>query len=341
MKMAVCRGDLHRLQAPRPGCRWGGALLAGVGLAVALLSRPARAQVPDLVEVGAQYLPEASLQDPRPAKTQVSSYDAAVNLPWVLGETTFLVPGLAYHVDSISYADAPVGFQELRAFHSLDLTLLFVQLLGAEWAVSLRVAPGLAGDFARIDSGMLRLNAVALLSYSASDQLVLGGGGLTGFSFGSLLALPAAYVDWKPSPRWRLEAFVPAFIHLKLALGSRFEIGVRAEVAGNSYAVRDARIRESWPCAAAPTDDPLSAPDERIPRPSDCFDHLAYSVGAAGLVGGARLFESVWLTLFAGHTFYRRLEQMNEDDERIPGGLQDIPDVPMLRASITWRVPGQ
>lgn len=328
-------------RGPLLRCIGGTALPAAAAFAAFLLPCPARAQVPDLLEASAQYLPSAALEDPRPTEAQVSSYDAAFNLPWVLGESTFLVPGLAYHVDAISYASAPAGFQELRAFHSLDLTLLFVQLLGSGWSVSLRAAPGLAGDFASVDSGMLRLNAVALGTWSASDELVLGAGGLAGYGFGSLLVLPAAYVDCKPSPRWRLEAFVPAFASLKVTLGSSIELGVRAEVAGNAYAVRDARIAESWPCAAAPADDPITAVDERVPRPRDCFDHVAYSVAAAGLVAGARLFESVWLTIFAGHSFYRRMEQMNENDERVAGGLQDVPDVPVLRAGITWRVPGQ
>jgi hypothetical protein len=317
------------------------ALLVAVTFALAPSWRPAQAQVPDLLEVSAQYLPSAALEEPRPTEVQVSSYDAAVNLPWVLGATTFLVPGLAYHADSISYESAPLGFQELRAFHSVDVSLLFVQLLGAGWAASLRAAPGLAGDFANVDAGMFRLNAVALATWSNSDQLVLGGGAITGFSFGSLLALPAAYVEWKPSPSWRLEAFVPAFFSLKLALGSSIELGVRADVAGNSYAVRDPRIAESWPCARALADNPVTVADESVEQPSACFDHVAYSVGAAGLVAGARLFESVWLTLFAGHSFYRRIEQMNEDDKPLASGSQDIPNVPVIRAAITWRVPEQ
>jgi hypothetical protein len=105
--------------------------------------------------------------------------------------------------------------------------------------------------------------------------------------------------------------------------------------------VRDARIAESWPCAAAPADDPLTPVDERFHQPGACFDHVAYSVGAAELVASVRLFESVWLTLFAGHSFYRRIEQMNEDDEPITGGSQDVPNVPVVRAAITWRVPEQ
>lgn len=296
--------------------------------------------MPDLVDLSLQYMPRAELREPRLTEAQVSSYDAALNLPFLLGGSTFLIPGVNYHVDSISYENAPAGFEELRAFHSVDLALLFVQLLSPEWSVSLRVAPGLAGDFASVDSGMLRLGTVALATYSGSEQLVLGAGGLTGYSFGSLLLLPAAYVDWRPSPRWRLEAFVPAFAHLRLTLGSRVEVGVRAEVAGNSYAVRDARFAESWPCAATP-DDPLTAVDERVRRPEACFDHVAYSVGAAGLVASVRPFASVWLSLFAGHSFYRRIEQMSEDDEPLPGGAQDVANVPMLRVGATWRVPEQ
>ncbi|WP_437730432.1 DUF6268 family outer membrane beta-barrel protein [Sorangium sp. So ce1335] len=296
-------------------------------------------QFPDLVDLSAQYMPGVALEDPRPTRAQVSSYEVSVNVPIPLGERTYLIPGATYHVEAVSYADASPGFDKLRAFHAVDVPVLFVQLLPRDWSLSLRVAPGLAGDFERFDSGLARVSALALATHTLSEKLVLGGGALASFSFGSFLPLPAAYVDWTPNPYFRLEAFLPGFAAAKLTFSDRVEIGLRADVAGNAYAVRDARVTGAWPCAAQPADDPATAQDERVARPEQCVDHIAYSVATAGVTLGVRAFSSVWVTAQAGHSLFRRFEPMNDDDEGTPGGGQSIPDAFFFRAGVTWRIP--
>ncbi|WP_438003698.1 DUF6268 family outer membrane beta-barrel protein [Sorangium sp. So ce321] len=296
-------------------------------------------QLPDLVDLSAQYMPGVALEDPRPTRAQVTSYEVSANVPIPLGEKTYLIPGVAYHVEAVSYADASPGFDQLRAFHSVDVAALFVQLLPHDWALSLRVAPGLAGDFEGFDGGLARVSALALATHTLSEKLVLGGGALASFSFGSFLPLPAAYVEWAPSPYFRLEAFLPGFATAKLTFSDRVELGLRADVAGNAYAVRDPRVTGAWPCAAQPADDPLTEQDERVARPEQCVDHIAYSVATAGVTLGVRAFSSVWLTAQAGHSLFRRFEPMNDDDDGIPGGGQSLPDVFFFRAGATWRIP--
>ena len=125
----------------------------------------------------------------------------------------------------------------------------------------------------------------------------------------------------------------------RVLIQDRVEIGARAEVAGNAYAVRDSRIRSAWPCAAGIDDQVANEPVEIPAEPAECFDHMAYSVASAGAVVGVRLFSSVWLNAFVGHSFYRRFEQMNEFDERITGGVQDLPNTLLIRAGLTFRIP--
>ncbi|WP_437774778.1 DUF6268 family outer membrane beta-barrel protein [Sorangium sp. So ce1097] len=296
-------------------------------------------QFPDLVDLSAQYMPGVALEDPRPTRAQVTSYEVSANVPIPLGERTYLIPGATYHVEAVSYADALPGFDQLRAFHSVDVPVLFVQLLPRDWSLSLRVAPGLAGDFEGFDSGLARVSGLAMATHTLSEKLVLGGGALASFSFGSFLPLPAAYVDWTPNPYFRLEAFLPGFATAKLTFSDRLEIGLRADVAGNAYAVRDARVTGAWPCAAQPADDPATEQDERVARPEQCVDHIAYSVATAGVTLGVRAFSSVWVTAQAGHSLFRRFEPMNDDDEGIPGGGQTLPDAFFFRAGVTWRIP--
>jgi hypothetical protein len=298
---------------------------------------PAHAQLPDLVDVQAQYLPGVALSDPRPARVQVSSYEGTLNVPIVLGEHTFLIPGVSYHSEAVSYARTPAGFTELRAFHSMELAVLFVQLLPNDWSLSARVAPGIAADSLALDSNQLRVSALALATRTFSDRLVLGGGALASYSFGTLLPLPAAYVEWKPVDALCITSFLPAFIDVRYTLWDRLELGLRADVAGNAYAVRDERIRNAWPCAAQPGvgSDPAAQPAD----PAECFDHVAYSVGLVGLVAGVRLFGSVWWTAMAGHSVFRRFDQRNAEDERVTDGLQSMPNAPFVRTGLTWRIP--
>lgn len=314
------------------------ALLGLPALSAGLWPGPAAAQFPDLFELSAQYVPGVALEEPRPTRAQLASYEGTLSVPLVLGERTFLIPGVAYHMDAVSYQRAPPGFTQLRAFHSLELPLLFVQLLPHDWSLSLRLAPGLAADSPRLEREQLRLSALALGTHAFSDALVAGGGALASYSFGTLLPLPAAYLEWRPSEALKLEAFLPAFIDVRYAFAGRLELGLRADVAGNSYAVRDERIRGAWPCSAG-SDDAATGANEALAQPEQCFDHVAYSVAVVGAVASVRLFSSVWWTVLAGHTVFRRFDQRNAEDELISGGQQVMPNAPFVRSSLTWRIP--
>ncbi len=287
-------------------------------------------QFPDLLDVSGQYLPSAELADPKPSRAQITSYDASLNVPIVLASKSFLVLGASYHVDSLSYSRVPAGFTELRAFHGVDLSALFVQLLPKDWSISARVSGGLAGDFARIDHDLLRLNAMLMATYSFSERFILGGGALTTFSFGQFLPLPAVYLEWTPLDALKLELFIPAFLKIRYTLADRIEFGAGFDISGNEYGVRDSRIRESWPCTDT----------EEMPKtPNECLDHVAYSVGYAGLSVGVRLFGSVWMTLTGGASIFRRLDLKNQDGDLVSGGRQSLPNVLMFRGGLTWRIP--
>jgi hypothetical protein len=159
------------------------------------------------------------------------------------------------------------------------------------------------------------------------------------FSFGTLLPLPAAYLEWKPFAHFQVETFLPAFVSVKYTLWERLELGARVQVAGNSYAVRDERITSAWPCAAQPSDDPTTAIDETRADPAECMDHVAYSVGTVAPFVALRVAGSLWWNVQAGHSIFRRFEQRSADDERIRGGLHNLPNAPFVQSGLTWRLP--
>ncbi|MCA9641145.1 MAG: hypothetical protein KC492_10640, partial [Myxococcales bacterium] len=199
------------------------AALAALVLLVALGGH-GRAQLPNLLEVSGQYMPWAPLDALPGARAQLASYDAALNVPIVLGETSFLIPGLAVHADAIAFDGVPAGFTGPRALFAVDLALLYVQLLPDDWALALRVAPGLAGDFQAVDSGMLRLSFVAQLGHTFSEKFSLGGGIIGSYAFGNWLPLPALYIGYDPLPWLSFETFIPAFARLVFRPHARLEL---------------------------------------------------------------------------------------------------------------------
>jgi hypothetical protein len=301
-------------------------------LTLALRVGRAEAQVPDLAELGAQHLPGVPVSPGRPTRAQVSSYDLSLNAPIPVAKKSYLIPGIQYHVDSVSYSSTEPGFARLGAFHSVTVPVLFVQLLPHDWSLSLRVAPGLAGDFHKLESRALTMSALGLATHSFSERLVFGGGAIASYGFGRFLPLPAVYLDWKPINGLDLEMFLPAFATLKYTFKGRVEVGIRADVQGNSYAVSDPRIVDAWPCAR----DPASGRD---PEPSECFDHLAYSVVSTGGTLGVRIFSSVWATGFFGSSVYRRFEPMGVDNRGVMGGGDTLPNALSVRAGLVWRIP--
>ncbi len=308
-------------------------------LALAADPPTAAAQIPSLVDLTAQYTPPARVDNASFAEAQISSYRLTLNLPIPLSARRFLIPGLAYQLDSIAYSRMPAGGEQERNFQAPELSLLFVQLLPDRWTFTLRAGATFAGGFDQIEPRMVRYNAVALATHALSDRLTVGGGALVSGGFGKILPLPAAFVRWKPIDALQIDAFLPAFVNARYTAWNRVEVGARVEVAGTAYALGDTPSAARWPCAAQPDDDPMTTDDETMADTDACGDHVTYIVGSAGLLAGVRLTSTIWLTTFAGVSFYRRAEQQNRDGEVIPGGVHGLPAALFIRTSLTWRIP--
>lgn len=311
----------------------------GLPLLFVLFASPAYAQFPDLIDLSMQYYPPVAV-DLKPAKAQVSGYEATLNVPVVLVErSTFLIPGASFHADSMSYLHAPPELDQIRLLQSVDVSALFVQMLSPDWSMSIRLSAGLAGDFAAIDRRMLRVSTLLMASHVFSERFVLGAGALTSYAFGTLLPLPGVYIDYSPLPQLRLETFLPGFVNLRYTIAKRVELGLRAELSGNSFGVRSASVKGDWPCVALQQDDPMQPGRQDIADANSCMDHVAYSIISAGVHVGVRLFSTLWLTAFGGRTLYRRIEPMNALDKPIDSQLETFPNAWTLRVHLSWRLP--
>ncbi len=80
---------------------------------------------------------------------------------------------------------------------------------------------------------------------------------------------------------------------------------------------------------------------DTVAQAGECLDHLAYSAASVGLDANVRLVESLWLTTFVGHAYYRRSEMTNADNELVTGGRQDIPRTVVTGAGLELRIPEQ
>jgi hypothetical protein len=307
-------------------------------LALAATPGTAAAQIPSLVDLSAQYTPPARLDDADAVEAQISSYRLTLNVPIPLSARRFLIPGVAYQVDSVAYSHMPADADKQHTFQAPEVSLLFVQLLPNRWSLSVRGGATLAGGFDRIEPRMIRYNAVALATHALSDRLSIGGGALVTGGFGSILPLPAALVRWKPIDQVQVDAFLPAFVNARYTARNRVEVGARIEVTGTAYAI-GGRSAARWPCAAQPDDDPMTTDDETMASPDACTDHITYTVGSAGLLAGVRLTSTIWLTTFAGVSFYRRAEEQNRDSDAVPDGVHRMPAALFVRTSLTWRIP--
>jgi hypothetical protein len=74
---------------------------------------------------------------------------------------------------------APEELDQIKLLQSIEASALFVQMLPANWSLSIRVSAGIAGDFAAIDRRLLRFNALVMAkhAHALSDRFVLGGCG--------------------------------------------------------------------------------------------------------------------------------------------------------------------
>ncbi|MET0385983.1 MAG: DUF6268 family outer membrane beta-barrel protein [Polyangiales bacterium] len=294
------------------------------------------AQTPHVFELHYQYLPNITLPERGGTPLRVQSFDTGLHVPIPLPTRGFVMPGIHYHADALEFARTPSEWTPEPTFHALELPVQLMQLLAPNWRLQVRVVPELAGDFRAVDSRMFRLSGYALVDYRFSQRLALGVGAGASYLLGSLLPLPFVYVVARPHTRIALEGFLPAFANAKFLVNEVLEVGLRAELAGHLYAVRDTG---RWPCVAR-IDNPTTPDNEALARTSQCFDNLAYSVASVGVQVALQSFGAFWLTAYFGRTVYRRFEQRASDGDRIPDAIEHLPDAFLLRFTLSLRLGG-
>lgn len=294
----------------------------------------AEAQVPNLVDISAQYVPDDT--DASSSGAEIATFRLGLNVPIPLSPRRFLILGGSYQVDAATVS-APMSVD--RTFRTPGLSATLIQLLPNRWTWVSRVGASLSGDFDEVDRRMLAVSAMTIVSHPITERFSLGGGAIVSAGFGQVMPLPALLINWRPTDNLLVESLLPAFASARHTAWNRIELGTLVDIGGGNYAVRDSRTRDSWPCAGQATDDPMTTADETMARPDVCFDHVSYRVASASLLFGVRLTSSLWLTAYGGVSFYRQAEKRNRSGDALEGGTQSLPTAPFFRASMTWRIP--
>ncbi|MEM9072005.1 MAG: DUF6268 family outer membrane beta-barrel protein [Myxococcota bacterium] len=286
------------------------------------VAQHAQAQ-PSFADIDLQFAPGIPLPNEESAEARLIGLDINVGVPVPLGERSFLLPGVSYHLDSVSFRNAPLLSKPPR-LHSIEASLRLVQLLPRRWTLTLSAALGLAGDFQSVDSGLLRGNALVLANHKFNERVTLGGGFLATYGFGVFLPLPAIFLRWSPTRRFWLEAFLPAYVRMTVLAHERVETSLVVQVAGQNYAIREAR---SAPCPSF--DDGSDA----------CLDNIAYSLATAQLDVGVNLGVTIWLHLHGGVTLFRRFEQRTASGRTLPDGENRVANGPVIGVRLVVRLP--
>lgn len=272
-----------------------------------------------LAHVEAYSIPDFQWVRTQGIQAQVLGVDAGFQVPVSLRKGIKLKPAAIYHMDGVFFDDAR---EPDRILHSVNLKLELKAKLPKKWTLKVSAGIGLAGDFKRIDTGVIRGHGSALASHKISERLSLGGGVYASYAFGSLLPLPAFVFKWKPSKKFTLDAFLPSEVYGHYHVNPRIDLSAGIAVGGQKYAIR--------------SDDRCSL---GVLGLEGCVDYISYSLVGLEVSGSFRVFSSVWLEPYLGMTVYRRFEMYVGNKDRVGYEEDNLANGPYLGLRAEWRIP--
>lgn len=258
-------------------------------------------------EVSYSQRPSVALDGEPGEEVGVSVVQAAASVRIQLGARTFLTPGVSFQAQQLSReGNAMSG--AAGDLYSLEVPVMLVHVLNEKWALAGRMSAGLSGDFATLDRH-LGVTGAAMATRRMSDRLSLGFGGGVSYGAGRWLPVPMATIDWRPTDRLRVDAFLPLYARGIHRFGDRLEAGVALFGEGARWALDGDR--------------------------GDARTLDYYSLDAGGVLG-MRVGERTWLNLFAGWNAFRRYEVHGGDGD----GHHDPERGLVLRGGLEIRLPG-
>lgn len=232
-------------------------LLLGTGLCLCLLTNlappPAAAWEEDrLVDLRYFHVPRAGFRD-EDGKVGMDAVRVEAIVPVAGDDSAALFAGTLYsglflNYRGISFSEpTPDGgtFTEKdlpNNLHVLDLIVGGGLEFDENWSGLLVFYPGIHSDFHDVTGKDVYFAGAALATYRISEDLALSAGAYYDDSFGHPQLLPLVGVRWRIDESFSLEAFIPQFLVFAWRLDARLSAGLKAEVEGAQY-----RLRENSP----------------------------------------------------------------------------------------------
>ncbi|MDP8215047.1 MAG: DUF6268 family outer membrane beta-barrel protein [Candidatus Euphemobacter frigidus] len=190
------------------------------------------------------YVPHTELKD-EDGEIEMNAFKGMALIPVALGESMFLLPGLAYSGLYLDYKgmtfsdpgpEGPFTEKDLpRNLHVIDLIIGAHVQWDQEWGTFVLLYPGIHSDLDDISGDDIYFSGVALASYRFSDTLLCSVGFYYDDSFGVPQLLPMIGVQWQISDVLTLDAFLPQFLVFKYRADPVLAIGLKFNVEGNQY----------------------------------------------------------------------------------------------------------
>ena len=283
---------------------------ASAAFALVAFAAPASAQREvTLASTSLEYTPSAEVKDAS-SDAEFSSVRTTVGVlvPIPLGRRTTLLLAPRYRTWNYS-GDGAAGAQDTRV-HDIGFLATVYRRLSKSWSLASTIGVGLATDFDDVDGGDVRVTGAISAERVFGPRLRAGVGLAGSYVFGDLLPVPLLLFDWLPTDRVHVVGVLPQRLRARFRLAPWLLLGAGADVDGNRFSAR------------------IAAPE---------VSSIALSRGTVQVRGSARLFDKLWLVLYAGHTVFRRLKAFDDDGTELAD--LTLQQSPLVGFAVEFRVP--
>lgn len=128
-----------------------------------------------------------------------------------------------------------------QPLHGVTLGLGATHRLDPKWSLGLAGALIVGGDWVRFDPNAVNASVLGTLTYALDPDWTLIFGAIVSRNPNGILPIPILGARWRPSPQWRIEAYVPTHAEVAWLFDERADLALRATLDSMQGAIEGAR----------------------------------------------------------------------------------------------------
>lgn len=269
----------------------------------AIHSRGAREEF-DYFFVESTYLPRVKLNEPpqplKDIKNQVTNLRAGLSLPLSMeGGRFIMVNEFSMGVLHFAYENPPPAEEDFFPdnVYNFGYSLKFRGYFKERFWIAAEAGPVLASDLKEVDENHYHMEGGLVVRMDYRGWLTAGLGAVYTYCLGEPMVLPALDLNYLWYDRFEVKLNIPHSGELWYRPNDAFDLGVRAELLGNRYAIGSDKAF--------------------VTGRSTRGTKLRYSILTVGPAVHARFAERFYISVDAGVAFQRRFRVDDEDDHEI------------------------